>query len=156
MGMLLRAALALCFVMAAVWFGGYLFWLWIVTVGLPSGGPEVALESAVALETARGTIAVYAALALTCAGFLMASGLSWADQRPASAVMLCLGGFAVAGVLAVAATMDPSAQAVGDWDSYGLQEATASTLAVLLSLAALAFTGLAIWSAVRSRFLSDI
>lgn len=156
MGILLRLSLALSLLIAAVWFGGNLFWLWIVGVGLPSGDPDVALQAASAIETATGGVA-FSTLAMVSVAALAGSAiLSWQDQR--GAATLLLGGSAVLQVVAILVVfaLPVSAQSAAEWADYGLKAALASVLVVALSGATLTLVGLAIWSAARSRFVADV
>ncbi|MEM1301163.1 MAG: hypothetical protein AAGH17_01165 [Pseudomonadota bacterium] len=156
MGILMRLSLALSLLMAAMWFGGNLVWLWIVGVGLPSGDPDVALQAASAIETAAGAGLLVVFAVLSMAAFLAAAVLSWGDQRGNAAWLL--GGCVIGQLLVVAVVLGlpVRAQDASTWGDYGVREALVTFISVLISGTTLTLVGIAIWNAARSRFVSEI
>ena len=155
MRFLMRLSLALSLVMAAVWFGGNLFWLWIVSVGLPAGDPDLALVAAGTIENAAGPFVLLVVAVLSVAAFGVAAGVSWSDHRSSAAGFLAgcvLGQIALLGIYF---GLPVSADQATTWTEYGVREAMVSVLAALVSGLVLALAGLAIWSAARSRFVAE-
>ena len=155
MRLLMRLSLAMSLVMAAVWFGGNLFWLWIVSVGLPAGDPDLALVAAGTIENAAGPFALLLVAVLSVAAFGVAAGVSWSDHRSSAAVLLvgCVVGQLA--LLGIYFGLPVSADQATTWTEYGVHEALVTVLAALVSGLVLALAGLAIWSAARSRFVAD-
>jgi len=156
MGILLRVSLALSLLMAAVWFGGNLVWLWIIGVGLPAGDPDVALQAASAIEATTGGAFFAALAALSLIAFIASAVLSWGDQRGSATKLLvgCVIGQGV--ILGILFGLPVEAQNASSWGDYGVSETAVTALSVIASGIVLTLVGLAIWSAARSRFMTEV
>ena len=154
MSVVLKISLACSFAAASAWFGGYVLWLWLVSVGLPSTGTEVAYQAAIGIEAARGDFGPPMAMALTVFTFTAATVLSWLDDRKSAAILLGICASVQVLMLLVLVGLDPAAIDLAGWDEYGALEAAISALTVLLSTGVLVLTGISIWIAARSHFLT--
>jgi len=155
MGLLLRIFLGLCVFSSAAWFGGYLQWLWLLLVGLPSTNPELALQAAIEMEASSSRAVRVFGLGVTTVIFGTASCLCWVDHRPAASALLAVGASVQVVCIAIALSVNPTAQIDQSWARYSAQEATVAALFVLMCAAGLAISGIAIWTAGRSHFVRE-
>lgn len=153
MGNLLRVMLFVCVVVTAIWFGGTLLWLWLVLVGLPAGGDEVALQSLVAINSSVGGTTPHLLAGVSVALMLVAAVISWSDRRGTAAFMLLGAGGLMAGVLATRLVFAQDLATATAWANFGGQAAMTALICAALTTIAFLMTAFAIWAAARSRFI---